>query len=334
MADARVTDQSAIPVIAGGDKFHIVDVSDTTDNAAGSSKYGTPTQMAAFVSATANTFSEVQNFTEKAILVDTSASADAIDKGFNIERTLALGATQVSASVYGYFTNSGTNGTGGGHGIGSFGRATDTTGGKLSLYGVEGRADGLSNTSGVFYIGALGLGRFTGASYTNGFAIGTEGRVEITTDGTTPLAEGIGVCFYAPAITGGLTQYSLLAIDALRVDNEIQAVSASTATKIMKIYHNDTVGYIDSTEDLYVQPGVANNTVLTRGHLYPTGNFTQTLGLDGNSWASIFTGNLVAAGGSVSMANLPAAVDQATAGASAGELWVDTSAGNVIKLGV
>jgi len=45
---AKVTDQGQIPDIADGDKWHIVDVSDTTDDPAGSSFYTTPLQAKSY----------------------------------------------------------------------------------------------------------------------------------------------------------------------------------------------------------------------------------------------------------------------------------------------
>lgn len=44
--------------------------------------------------------------------------------------------------------------------------------------------------------------------------------------------------------------------------------------------------------------------------------------------------NLLASGTTLSVPNLKSGVDQGAAGAAAGEMWVDTSAGNVIKRGV
>lgn len=38
MADSRITDEAAITTVADGDVFGVIDVSDTTDNAAGSDK--------------------------------------------------------------------------------------------------------------------------------------------------------------------------------------------------------------------------------------------------------------------------------------------------------
>lgn len=113
----------------------------------------------------------------------------------------ALANTEVAVGTMGYLKNTGSTAMTTGHGIGLLGLAEDTTGGKHDLYGFEGRVNGLGS-AGTMY-GALGLSCWQGADFTGRVAIGVNGRVEITTDGSTPLAEGFASSFYAPAIIGG-----------------------------------------------------------------------------------------------------------------------------------
>ena len=77
MPDQRLTDKGAISSIADGDKFHVVDVSDTTSNAAGTSKTG----LWSLIKSTLKTYfdtiyfslttsGQIDNLTEKSYPVD------------------------------------------------------------------------------------------------------------------------------------------------------------------------------------------------------------------------------------------------------------------------
>lgn len=129
----------------------------------------------------------------------------------------ALGASDVVAGVKGYFNNSGSTVSAGGHGIGVFGFGTDTVAGVSPIYAVEGRvnAQGLTAT----YTGVLGDSNWTDPSVGNsntfaGSMIGQSSLQAIYNhDGVTARQQGTIFGFYAAPNIGGQFNYGML-IDA------------------------------------------------------------------------------------------------------------------------
>lgn len=140
-----------------------------------------------------------------------------INRQLTGSRVQILPINTVEIGTFGYLYNTGSN-AGAGHGIGSMGWATDTATGQIDLYGAEGRVDGKGTAAG--YYGLFYSATFTGTTFTGKSLIGVGGSSNsITTDGSTPLAEGKNIVFYAPACIGGATKYSFFGKDTLRVDN-------------------------------------------------------------------------------------------------------------------
>jgi len=160
----------------------------------------------------------------------------------------------VPQAITGYLKNTGTGASTTGHGIGVLGLVEDVANSQHPLYGVEGRVNGYSQDGDAIYTGVLGLASVQVADYTSGFAIGVQGRAEVTTDGSTPLNQGTAVAFYAPAITGGNTKYSFWGKDPLRNDDFIFACDAS-GSNYLSIKHDGTDGEIaTSTGDIILSP--------------------------------------------------------------------------------
>jgi hypothetical protein len=115
-------------------------------------------------------------------------------------------ANAVGFGIYSTYTNnSSTTGTTG-HNVAIMGNVTDTSSGAITMYGVEGRADGRSTVGGAThsYMGGTLRGFFQGASLSNSaLVIGAEAFGNVTTDGSTPLASGWNVGLYLPALVGG-----------------------------------------------------------------------------------------------------------------------------------
>lgn len=146
----------------------------------------------------------------------TDTTTDFVSK---INYALAIPASSIKIGGWSLLNNTGAIVSSGTHGVGFLGQVTDTAVGNMTLYGVEGRADGRGKGALTFYEGVLGLGTFQGTTFgATQYAIGVEGRSEITTDGTTPLAEGVGIAFYAPAAIGGATKYSFYGEDNLKLN--------------------------------------------------------------------------------------------------------------------
>lgn len=213
-----------------------------------------------------------------------------------------LDADEVAVGTYGYLKNTGSIAMGVGHGIGVLGLALDTASGTHDLYGFEGRVNALG--SGGIPTGALGLSTWQGATFTGRAAYGVQARTEITTDGTTPLAEGLAVQFYAPAIIGGQYKYSFYGIDAFRVDNELNVLDTA-GTNRMSLKHNGTDSYLESFNGHLVLKAPADKFVISSGVLgfIPLADSVQTLGYTGFEWATAHINQIKSDTGTVDFDN-------------------------------
>jgi hypothetical protein len=149
----------------------------------------------------------------------------------------ALAADSVDAGVWATTTNTVSTNNTIGHDIGVFGVCTDNTAGRRTCYGVEGRSQGVSTAAArdEAYYGVTGQTHVQAASFANtAFAIGVEGLVDITTDGSTPLANGLAYSFYAPAIVGGAagSKFSFLGSDPIRTTGGLQTPGAGSASTV------------------------------------------------------------------------------------------------------
>jgi hypothetical protein len=166
---------------------------------------------------------------ERVVATKTTTNADTVQHANVGDFQAAVPTNVVTAGVYGYMNNTGALSPGTGHGIGVLGLAEDTATSTHDMYGCEGRVNCFGDAA--FYYGTLGYVLFEGTTFTGQVAIGLQGRVEITTDGSTALNEGVAVAVYAPAITGGAaaTKYSFWGADVMRMDNQIYS-SLTTGT--------------------------------------------------------------------------------------------------------
>ena len=177
--------------------------------------------------------------------------------------TANMATDDITMGVLGYVKNTGSSMPGVGHSIGTFGLAEETSVNQHYLIGVEGRVNGTS-TGTPYQIGTLGLSTWQGpvfdATLNTRFSIGVVGQSEITTNGTTPLAEGVAVNFFAPSPIGGFLKYSILAEEQawFQNANSIQLGKEGVATGTIKFASS-------ASGSILLQPGsgVSGNTTLT-----------------------------------------------------------------------
>jgi hypothetical protein len=231
-----------------------------------------------------------------------------------------LDGTSVQTIIEALVTNLGTSIQSTGHLIGVFGHGTDNTGGRASIYGVEGRVDGRStNASGTHsYVGVGGRAMFQGTDTPNTvWFIAHDAQVSITTDGSTPLAKGIAVGYYMPTIVGGNTKYAYYAqtdpifagggIDSAGTDIAASGLisfmsgspvaSAGTITLSGNLFHVTGTTTITSVSGASVPAGtcirIIFDGVLTftdgsnlklAGNFVTTADDTISLCYDGSNW--------------------------------------------------
>jgi hypothetical protein len=140
-------------------------------------------------------------------------------------------ANSVGAGLWSTMTNTTSTAGGSGHLIGVFGNAVDTTSGKTTMYGVEGRLDGRSTATytgaSISYIGVTGQSHYQGVRSSAGtYHIGFDSVVDITSDGSTPSLTGNAIAFYAEPIIGGAVKYAFLGSDIIRTTGGIESPGA------------------------------------------------------------------------------------------------------------
>lgn len=158
-----------------------------------------------------------------AVQRSTVPEQDWFDSSINATWTLAIGANQVTPTVYAEINNTGSaNGAFVGHGMAYLGIAKDTAIGQMDLIGFEGRTNGYGTA--FQYIGALGYGWWEDADPTHGagptLLIGVLGRAQgYQHDGSTPSTLPVmAAAFYADPVVGGLAKYSFVANDPIRIN--------------------------------------------------------------------------------------------------------------------
>jgi len=242
--------------------------------------------------------------------------------------TAPVSAAATGVAAAGWFTNTNTTSTVGttGHYIGGFGNVTDTTAGRITLYGFEGRADGRStDASGTHsYVGVAGRGYWQGTALPDTvWVIAHDATVSITTDGSTPHAHGVAVGYYMPAIVGGnpATKYSFYAAaDPIFAGGGVTSAGTKISNAgLLNVMPGTTVSSaatIAITGNVFHVSGTASITSIS-GTGVPTGTCV-TLIFD--STATLTDGsNLKMAG------NLVATADDTWSGCYDGSNWYETA---------
>lgn len=134
----------------------------------------------------------------------------------------AISANTAQSGFFGTYTNNATTGcTAQGncgtnsepHTMGLLGTGSDTTTGNITQYGVEGRINALGLGTGHKYVGIVGVASWQGTTNSTESMRGHDSLITITTDGTTPLAQGTAYAYFARPIVGGATKYSFYGLD-------------------------------------------------------------------------------------------------------------------------
>ncbi len=176
-----------------------------------SSFYGNGSNLTGIVTTDDQTLQEVcveGNTTNTVMSVTGTSISQTINPTLIGNATLTMVEDKVSVGTEGYIKNTGTATMGSGHGIGVLGLAEDVDGSKHYLYGIEGRVNGGSDTSGIYYTGALGMANWadpdSGDGNTfNGVVVGLEADRAVTDyDESTPRNEGVGYGLYIPNAVG------------------------------------------------------------------------------------------------------------------------------------
>lgn len=146
---------------------------------------------------------------------------------------------EVAATGQFNITNTGTASATTGHGIALLSQASDSTNGKIPMFGGELRVNGLSTQAGIVYTGGMGKGYFKGSTF-GGSMKALSANVEITgSDGVTPLNEGVGIGLEVPPIVGGSIKRSVNVYDPVQINSDLM-VYDSTGTNYGTI--SKTVG--------------------------------------------------------------------------------------------
>lgn len=238
-----------------------------------------------------------------------------------------LGASEVIAGLEGTFKNTGSNGPGSGHGMGGMFMATDTSAGKLSLYGLEGKVFGRGTAAGLQYCGILGQPIYIGGAGSRNilsYNIGVLGSPKNYSDETqsTPVdASGFNVAFLADDIIGGSTplNFSFLSGDigaAMQNSGDINCKRSDTAgfmrsygpagTKNIYISHDDSNGTLAVTTGNFVFAGDGAGHAFMSGFLdwSPLTDATYDLGIASFGWRDLYLTRHIAEYNNVTTAGL------------------------------
>ena len=147
----------------------------------------------------------------------TPATGTGGDFASRVQWAAPFNATNFIFGQQALLTNSGSTVGTSGHGIALFGESFDTTAGAISMYGTEGRVEGRSTIAVPThtYIGVLGIMNYENPGGTNvmGPLNGMQSRCQITSDGTTPIAQGTCINYFSDPIVGGAYKRSFYGDD-------------------------------------------------------------------------------------------------------------------------
>lgn len=165
------------------------------------------------------------------------------------EQKVAVPGDKVPAAVMGFIKNTGTAAMTTGHGIGVLGYAEDNSSGEIDMYGVEGRVNGSSTHSGIWYRGTLGLSHVEASTFA-GNAIGLVGRSEIYNLSSQILYEGTGIGLYIPTVIGGSLQYGIWCEDDVIIKGNTTMEGNLTVEGEIKIYDSTGEDYGTIKKDI------------------------------------------------------------------------------------
>lgn len=192
----------------------------------------------------------------------TRSASGSADSQIYSDWEAAVADGQAVSSMQGYFLNTGAVTSATAHVIGALGKGMDTTAGRITLFGVEGRVDGRATAGTHGYVGLIGASIFQGSAKT-AYNYGVESKVDITTDGSTPLAQGIAVAFMADPIVGGdpALKYSFYGSDLIYSGGFIGAKVSAPKSAV------DAAGTIRAQSDSTAAPSTGKGVEIS----YPSG---------------------------------------------------------------
>lgn len=212
---------------------------------------------------------------------DFSGESFDITSMFELDLKLPISGTKVAPTIYGKFTNNGTASNSTGHGIGVIGRAFDTASGQMNLIGIEGRIDALGSDG--LHVACLGISNWEGSTFTDRTIVGHQAQVSVTSDGSTPLAEGGAIAFFAPSITGGDTsnKWSFFGQDPIRTSSAIRCFSPDGTRQIVMLQADGADAYLQGTNNIRILPEASGYIIQEAGvGLVPLLGTSQSLGSD------------------------------------------------------
>jgi hypothetical protein len=172
-------------------------------------------------------------------------------------------ADETAVAVYGYTHNTGNVVGGTGHLIGVVGRVDDGVNGKHDLIGVEGRIDSAGSAGAL--TGVFSFSTFYGSSFGVRENRGFYARVLITSDGSSPIGDGIAIAYKAERIVGGAIRYSFVGYDPIRIESEVQCFDPSGVV-YSRIYNDGTDFRIDGGSGaIRLIPFGANFVIVSNG---------------------------------------------------------------------
>lgn len=185
----------------------------------------------------------------------------------------APGAAAYPFALVGTLTLNGSTAVSSGeHGAAAVGQATDGATNDHSLIGVEGKAAGTGTAD--YYAGLAGVGTYQGASFAGTVYGSTITQLQITTDGSTPLAQGTAIGYYVPPIVGGANKFAFYGSNPLRLTGPAGSGSVT-------LEHDGTFAYLGAGSTfLLLRTGTTAFAPETAG---------TSLGHDALPWALIAT---------------------------------------------
>lgn len=160
--------------------------------------------------------------------------------------------------------NGSTPVSGGEHGVGIVGEFNDGATNDHYGIGIEGKVN--ATGTGDTYIGVDGDVSFVGASFT-GKTLSAHGitRISITTDGSTPLAQGTAYGYYCPAITGGSQKYAFFGMENIAQAGKNFVALSSDLTKSVQMTHDGTNGAITTSSGNFNMIGTPGGYAVVSG---------------------------------------------------------------------
>ncbi|MFA5385823.1 MAG: hypothetical protein WC364_14405, partial [Eubacteriales bacterium] len=204
----------------------------------------------------------------------------AFDSPLFMNYTRAFATNTIPVGIIGKVNNTGSAAAGAGHAVGVLGWGTDTAAGVFPTIGVEGKADvtGTANQG----TGVLGQGLFQGSSFTS-IVTAVNATSKITTDGTTPLAQGTAFAFYAPPISGGAAKYGLF------VSDQAVITQNGNLNKYVQLIHDGTDANVTSSSGDLNLNAPAGSKIVANRLVNATGFEVNGTGLHGSNVVAVYS---------------------------------------------